>query len=291
MLGKARTYSACLLTAGLLLFLIGGAMLSAFPAGVPITDEKFADPGFLVDGRTLHLGASNRGSDLLSDLVSATWFNTWTGFVATIASLPVAYLVWRLAGSKKTFVRLAGFVIVRISCAFTLLPPFMLLVMTQIYYPAAPLSLIALLAFYAFPFGVHLLSVVTNSNQGSDLKIRSIVVYALRRWAALHMLVGALGWIVWLRSAWPGDIIDIFKGQAALMFFGFGAWQDFLSIAIYIAIALCLRLWASMLEERWSIAPLPIADSWVYLPTMLEDEALQKRQTANPTETVRAAIP
>lgn len=275
MVGTVKTGLALLLTIGWLLFLVGGWLLSSFPAGLPITEEQFADPGFAVDGKLLYLGSSNRGSDLLSDLVSATWFNTWTCAAATIVSLLIAYPVWRLVNDNLAPLRFAGLVTVRISCAFTLLPPFMLIAVTDLYYPAAPFSLIALLAFYAFPFGVHLMKVLSRPTENPVAEWQSVLVFALRRWAALHMLVAVLGFMVSLRSVWPGDLIEVYRANVVLLMFG--AWIPFVPVAIFTAMALCLRLWASALEERWSIAPISTADNWVFLPTILERDVPPKQ--------------
>lgn len=272
MLGKARTSITVVLTAGLLFFLIGGSLLSSFPAGEPVTNEQFAEPGFLIDGKTLYLGSSHRGSDVLSDLVSAAWFNIWSCAAAALLSLALAVPVWRLVKSQTAAAKYAGLLLVRMSCAFYIFPVLMLLWITQIYFIAEPLTLIAVLAFFAFPFAVHHQALRATATAKPNTNLPDLIVYAIRRWAALHMLVAAVGFLFWLRAGWPGDLIAMHKASAVLIMIG--DWIAFLPVTIYVAIALCLRLWASILEDYWSIEPIPTANSWVFLPTMLEDQLL-----------------
>ena len=272
MFSKARTCTAAFLTAALILFQIGGNLLSAFPAGQPITDEQFAEPGFVVDGKTLYLGASQRGSDVLSDLVSATWFNIWICAAATFVSLLMSIPVWHLVKSNAWIAKFSGLLAVRISCAFFIFPVLMLLWITELYFQAEPLTLVVTLAFFAFPFAVHLQATLAPNDDNAQTNRLAVVAYAIRRWAALHMLVAAIGFMFWLRGSWPGDLVAIYKKHSVLIMFG--DWMAFLPVVIFIAIALCLRLWASILEDRWSITPISTANSWIFLPTILEDQIM-----------------
>lgn len=281
MFSKARTGTAAFLTAALFLFLIGGSFLSAFPAGHTITDEQFAEPGVVVDGKTLYLGSSYRGSDVLSDLVSAAWFNIWTCAAATVVSLLMSIPVWQLVKSNVPAAKYAGLLAVRISCAFFIFPVLMLLWITELYFQAQPLTLVVTLAFFAFPFAVQLQATLVLSDDKAQTNLYAAVAYSIRRWAAMHMLVGAIGLLFWLRRSWPGDLVALHKANSVLLMFG--DWIAFLPVVIFITIALCLRLCASMLEDRWSITPIPTANSWIFLPTMLEDQlmaAKTRRQAA-----------
>ncbi|RVU33696.1 hypothetical protein EOI86_21330 [Hwanghaeella grinnelliae] len=272
MFSTAKTGIAAFLTTALVLFLIVGSLLSAFPAGQPVTDEQFAEPGFVVEGKTLYLGASQRGSDVLSDLVSATWFNIWTCAAATVVSLLMSIPVWHLVKSKASFARLAGLLAVRISCAFFIFPVLMLLWSTELYFQAEQPMLVVMLAFFAFPFAIQLHATLAPKDDNAKTNRRAVFAFAIRRWAALHMLVAAIGFLFWLRGSWPGDLVGIFKANAVLI--TFGDWMAFLPVVLYVAIALCLRVWASILEDRWSITPISVADSWIFLPTMLEDQIM-----------------
>lgn len=273
---KFQTGLALLLTGAWVLFLVVGSQLSAFPAGEQITEEQFAEPGFVVDGKTLILGASHRGSDLLSDLVSATWFNTWVCAISSVLSLALSYCVWRIVVSRMATCRVFGLLFLWVSCGLTLFVPFVVLLFVRSLNSAAPLPLVLLLAYFAFPVGVQFFSMMNRGDRPFGTKIRCILTFGMRRWAALHMLIGLVGFLVSVRTVWPGDLIHMFRDNATLILFG--DWTPWLIGSIYTAIAICLRLWASVLEARWSIAPIRMADSWVYLPAMLEG-ALREAET------------
>ncbi len=270
MYNRTKIWAAAAATFLFSALLIAGAVLSSFPAGVQITDQPFEAPGFLVDGRTLYLGSSHRGSDLLSDLVSGTWFGIWICGVSSILSIAIAWPIRRAVLSRLRIVRVAAVVSIRTVCALSIVSLFMLLAVTGNYYEHAPAPLILLLTLYALPFGVLFFVALSKSDFSFGYGVRSLSVYALRRWAAVHMLFAALGFLFWLRSEWPGSLIGIARSHATLI--AFGDWTPALPVLIHISVALCLRLWAEILEECWTLPPSPLSDCWVFLPSFLENE-------------------
>jgi len=275
MYNRAKIWTAVTLTAFFLSLLLVSAALSSFPAGMQVTDQPFERPGFAVDGKALYLGSSHRGSDLLSDLVSGTWFGLWICGLSSLVSLALSWPLWRVVKSRSAPVRLTGAVFIRTVCALSILPMVMLLSVTGHYYEHAPAPLIVLLTLFAFPFGVYFFATQRKPEQSFSQMKTSLAVYTLRRWAALHMLFAALGFVFWLRSEWPGSLIGIARSHATLI--AFGDWTPAIPVAIHIVIALCIRLWAEVLEDRWSIPPSPLSDCWIFLPTFVENELDQRR--------------
>ena len=267
--GRVEIISAVILTAAWAAFLVFGPFLSAFPAGVEVTDKFFEPPGTVIDGKVLLLGTGHRGSDFFSDLISATWFNTWVCFLSTALSMLAAWPLSRVLFSDSVIPRVGAKLFIRTLFAMMVFPLMILLSVTGYFYEYRPVSLVLVLATFALPFSVLYFAKMRMMPAPHRVGFRQTFVFFLRRAAAIHMLVGFLGFMWWLRDVWPGSLTDIVRLHVTLI--AYGDIFPLIPAGIIIIMALTLRLWVSVLEDRYSLFVIPIADAWTFLPTVLED--------------------
>lgn len=273
--GRLELSAALILTIVWVGFLIVGYWLSAYPAGVQVTESLYEPPGAIVGGKTLYLGTSHRGSDFLSDIVSATWFSTWICSLSAFLSLAIAWPLAKVASISSVIVGFCSRLTLRIICGMTIFPLFMILVVSGNFYEIRPLSLIALLVIYCLPFWVRFFVTVAERHEEGSLWMWSLFNYWLRRWASLHMLFAVLALFWWLRAHWPGSLIDIARMNATLI--TFGVMTAALPMICYCLISITLRLWVSIFEDQLGLFIDPYADSWIFLPTILENELDERR--------------
>ena len=76
-------------------------------------------------------------------------------------------------------------------------------------------------------------------------------------------------------SVGPPTLASVSRDNATLI--TFGTVVPLIPAFLMVLMAATLRLWATIIEDRAGLRLDPYADSWIFLPTILEDELDEAR--------------
>lgn len=254
-------------------FLVIGASL-AVSLDRAVVAPDYAEAGTETPDGILYLGASNIGTDLLGDMVSATWLITWFGGLAAGIALVIAFPVACCLSREHTLSRLLGKLILRMSAGLSVWPLIGVIVFTKYLYEVLTTYAAILFALFVLPTAIYCLSrTVREALSYPDTILVSTTVW-LRLWAAVMMLFAALSFFY---SPGIGGVTLSALSRDNATLITFGDFTPLLSAFLMVHMAVTLRLWASIIEDRANLRLDPYADSWMFLPTILENELDERR--------------
>jgi hypothetical protein len=254
-------------------FLVVGASLAITTRRVSVAEE-YEPAGTETQYGTLYLGSSNVGTDMLGDMVSATWYNTWfCGFAAGIAiliALPIAFI----ASNRNPVANSVGRLILRTSATIGVWPLFGLLVCTTYVYEILTTYSAVLFAAFVLPTAIHSLAIQIIDSPFVQRRVAANIAVWLRLWATIMMLLALLSFVFSIGND-GRTLASLARDNATLI--TFGVLTPLVPPFLMVLLAATLRLWATIIEDRCQLRLNPYADSWVFLPTILENELDERR--------------
>jgi len=271
--GRFELALASVLTLVWIGFIILGNTL-AIATNRAIVADEYEPAGTETRYGTLYFGSSNTGSDLLGDIVGATWYSTWfcglAAAIALIAALPVAFAITR----EHSAINGIGKVFLRVSATMGLWPLFGFAVLTVYIHEILTTYSSVLFALFVLPTAVYCIAMQMIDNRSVRSRFAGTITAGLRLWATVMMLVALLSFLYSIGNN-GSTLATIARDNATLL--TFGIYYPWISALLMVLIAATLRLWATIIEDRLRLRLAPEGDSWVFLPTVLENELDEAR--------------
>lgn len=272
---------ASLLTLLWLGFLVIGATLATTTRRIVVA-EPYESAGTETPYGTLYLGSSILGTDLLGDMVNATWYSTWfCGVAASIAiliAIPIAYIV----SSHNPIASTVGKLILRASANIGVWPLFGLLACTKYIHEILTTYSAILFAAFVLPTAIYSLAIRLIDAPFAQHRVFANIAVWLRLWATIMMLLALLSFLYSIGND-GRTLAAMARDNATLIIFG--VLTPMMPPFLMVLLAATLRIWATIIEDRCHLRLNPYADSWVFLPTILENE-LDERQVRKEYESL-----